>query len=184
MDEYKNSARYRLLREMRWDKDNLAVVRDPKVAVKLGHDCPNSERLDELLDAELERRGQVVEDTHFQDKIYQTLSELSLRLEGYEKQQPGYMYREGWNQALRRVIDVFRATELLMGAPKPAEANMLRGIRLLMGYVENGTSETVSLGQDDATKSFFVRVGKRHYHSSSFSGALEEAMKDLDYKEL
>lgn len=46
----KDAARYRWLRECRWDKSNLCVVTKPKVSVKLGADFPSSERLDSAID--------------------------------------------------------------------------------------------------------------------------------------
>lgn len=44
------AARYAHLREAHWNDSSLAVVVNPKKAVKLGHDCPSGERLDTLLD--------------------------------------------------------------------------------------------------------------------------------------
>jgi hypothetical protein len=46
-----DAARYRWLRRQDWDSGALAVVADPKAAVKLGHDCPSRERLDDAIDA-------------------------------------------------------------------------------------------------------------------------------------
>lgn len=56
------------------------------------------------------------------------------------------------------------------------DAARLAGLRELMGYVEDGSSTTVKLFQDDATKSFFVKVGRKVYFDSSFKGAIDEAM--------
>lgn len=58
------------------------------------------------------------------------------------------------------------------------DAARLNGLRELMGYVEDGSSDTVKLFQDDATKSFFVTVGKKDYYSTSFKGAIDEALSE------
>lgn len=47
----KDAERYRWLREQYWNDGALCVVATPKVAVKLGHDCPSLERLDAAIDA-------------------------------------------------------------------------------------------------------------------------------------
>lgn len=47
----KDAERYRWLRAQNWNDGLLAVVADPKDAVKLGHDCPSLARLDEQIDA-------------------------------------------------------------------------------------------------------------------------------------
>jgi len=48
---HKDAERYRWLRAQRWNDGHLAVVRNPKDAIKLGHDSPCMERLDEYIDA-------------------------------------------------------------------------------------------------------------------------------------
>lgn len=47
----RDAERYRWLRAQCWNQSSLCVVAQPKVAVKLGHDCPSFERLDEAIDA-------------------------------------------------------------------------------------------------------------------------------------
>lgn len=50
--ELVDAARYRWLRQQHWfDGPALAVVANPKSAVKLGHDMPTLERLDAAIDA-------------------------------------------------------------------------------------------------------------------------------------
>ncbi len=51
----------------------------------------------------------------------------------------------------------------------------LHNLRRLMGYVENGTSQTVKIFQDDATKEFFVTNGKdkEYVHALSLEMALD-----------
>lgn len=46
-----DAERYRWLRAQHWDSGQLAVVRNPNRAVKLGHDCPSLDRLDAAIDA-------------------------------------------------------------------------------------------------------------------------------------
>lgn len=48
LDQY--AARYAYLRDTHWESHPLCVVSDPKNSVKLGHDCPSGQRLDELID--------------------------------------------------------------------------------------------------------------------------------------
>ena len=54
----RDAERYRWLREQFWLSSPLAVVRDPKAAVKPGYDCPSLARLDAAIDAaRLSRKG-------------------------------------------------------------------------------------------------------------------------------
>ena len=46
----KNAERYQKLRAMHWSESPMCVVVNPKESVKLGHDCPCGDRLDEMLD--------------------------------------------------------------------------------------------------------------------------------------
>lgn len=64
---------------------------------------------------------------------------------------------------------------------------LYKGLRRLMGYVENGSSTSVKLSQDDATRDFFVTVGSDvprvrrqapYWFGSSLDQALEKAIKD------
>jgi hypothetical protein len=47
------------------------------------------------------------------------------------------------------------------------------------GYVENGSDTTVSLGQDDATRTWVLRVGKHLFYGSSPTSVLEAAVNEL-----
>ena len=47
----KDAERYRWLRGQHWNESEIAVVRHPKKAVKLGFDCPSEGRLDCAIDA-------------------------------------------------------------------------------------------------------------------------------------
>lgn len=46
----RDAARYRWLRAQHWDSGPLAVVRNPKDAVKLGYEAPSGDRLDAAID--------------------------------------------------------------------------------------------------------------------------------------
>lgn len=45
-------------------------------------------------------------------------------------------------------------------------------LRELLGYVANGTSESVTICQDDATNGWGLRVGKRAFYAESLDGVL------------
>ncbi|QIG76532.1 hypothetical protein EVC27_007 [Rhizobium phage RHph_I1_6] len=54
-------------------------------------------------------------------------------------------------------------------------------LRILCGYVENGSDTAVKVYQDDATKEWIVRVGindTRTYHSHSFENVFALAFED------
>lgn len=52
-DLRRDAERYRWLRVQHWSDSPLAVVVNPKTAIKLGHDAPSHERLDAAIDAEV-----------------------------------------------------------------------------------------------------------------------------------
>lgn len=66
-----DAKRYRWLREQDWDTGPLAVVRDPKLAVKWGHDLPSRARLDEAIDAAIKAP------TKFSGRKVPTIEEMS-----------------------------------------------------------------------------------------------------------
>lgn len=62
------------------------------------------------------------------------------------------------------------------------DADLLRQMRECCGFVENGTSEPVTICQDDATKEWGITVGaqsdfskRRRYHSTSFHQVIRVA---------
>ena len=59
------------------------------------------------------------------------------------------------------------------------DADRLKGLRELCGYVEDGSSQTIRITQDDATNDWIIQWnGKAGWvFSSSFNGAIDEAMK-------
>lgn len=55
------------------------------------------------------------------------------------------------------------------------EAAMWRKLIGLAGYWQNGSETLVTLAQDDATRTCFLKVGKATYYGNSFAAALSEA---------
>ena len=53
----------------------------------------------------------------------------------------------------------------------------LSHLRELMGYVQNGSDETVSLFQDDATMDYMLRVGKKTYWGHSLENVIAKAFE-------
>ena len=53
----------------------------------------------------------------------------------------------------------------------------LSHLRELMGYVQNGSEETVSLFQDDATMDFMLHVGNKTYWGLSLENVIEKAFE-------
>lgn len=49
----------------------------------------------------------------------------------------------------------------------------LKILREIMGYVEDGSNDTVRIWQDDVTKDFFIVRGKRLFFSSSLDHCFE-----------
>ena len=66
----------------------------------------------------------------------------------------------------------------------------LAKLRALLGYVEDGSDTSVTIGQDDATKTFYLRIGRPSdpwtkvyhmgplYHRGSLKGVIDAAFKD------
>lgn len=54
-----DAERYRWLRGQHWYDNTIVAVRFPKDAVKLGHDAPSGERLDELIDDAMRHNAEV-----------------------------------------------------------------------------------------------------------------------------
>ena len=77
---------------------------------------------------------------------------------------------------------------------KPVETiekyyRLLVELRYLCGFVENGTSDSISISQDDATYEWVCGVGvgrdKKYYHGNSFFSAIEKAVaanKFIEFK--
>lgn len=55
----------------------------------------------------------------------------------------------------------------------------LRKLRHLMGWVEDGSTTTVALSQDDATKDFILKVGDRTFYDTSFERVIDRAALSL-----
>ncbi len=57
-------------------------------------------------------------------------------------------------------------------------------LKICLGYVENGTSASVSISQDDSTKEFIVTVGNKLYFGTSLNIALMEAATDNQQEDI
>ena len=61
----------------------------------------------------------------------------------------------------------------------------LAKLRALLGYVEDGSDRPVTIGQDDATMTFYLRIGRpsdpwtKVYYTGSLKGTIDAAFKDL-----
>lgn len=53
-------------------------------------------------------------------------------------------------------------------------------IRALCGYVENGSDTQITISQDDATKEWWVKVGKTGYHGPDLRTAVAVAYRQVD----
>lgn len=53
-------------------------------------------------------------------------------------------------------------------------------LKRLMGYVENGTETVVKMYQVDATRWYFIELGKTSYSDSTLLGALSKALADCE----
>lgn len=49
----RDAERYRWLRKQNWFDSDIAVVRSPNESIKIGYDCPSTERLDDYIDNEM-----------------------------------------------------------------------------------------------------------------------------------
>lgn len=65
------------------------------------------------------------------------------------------------------------------------DADLLASLRRLCGYVENGSSESIGISQDDATNEWVLRIGPsmsprvRHFHARSFHQVIRIAADDM-----
>lgn len=63
-----------------------------------------------------------------------------------------------------------------------SDSDRLAAIRVAMGYVENGTGDSVTIFQDDVTKTYHVKAGSTVCWDYTFSGVLDklrDAMEKL-----
>jgi hypothetical protein len=58
-----------------------------------------------------------------------------------------------------------------------AKADAFDKLRDLVGYVENGSFDTVTLSMDDATRTIHARVDNRHYWANSLIELIDKATK-------
>ena len=99
--------------------------------------------------------------------------EAVLTLAGLD--QNPYLWRDLLTSA-RKEVTVMDAQKSSIATGDAAYENLRR----CCGYVQNGSQTTVTIGQDDATNTFHVKVGSRAYWGESLSQALEKAAGDLE----
>lgn len=77
---------------------------------------------------------------------------------------------------------VEQKSAISMPTPGDVAIRRLKALRWALGYIEAGGGDYVTIGQDDATKDFSMRVGNRrdYYHGSSLEGLLDEVAKAMD----
>lgn len=68
------------------------------------------------------------------------------------------------------------AASLKLQPDSEKNAGRLDGLRKMMGHVQDGSDTAVLLYQDDATRSYIVHVGDRHYWGESFGIAIDNAI--------
>ena len=71
--------------------------------------------------------------------------------------------------------DIKEMAQELLTARKAVQT--LNSLRELIGYAQNGSDETVSLFQDDATMDYMLRVGKKTYWGLSLENVIEKAFE-------
>ena len=89
------------------------------------------------------------------------------------------------DELLHEIVD---AGEMFWGDPEVQEMALelltarkavqtLESLRKLMGYVQNGSDETVSLFQDDATMDFMLHVGNKTYWGNYLEQVIDKAFE-------
>ena len=63
---------------------------------------------------------------------------------------------------------------LLTAAEALACTRRLRAIRRLCGYVQDGSAQTVKIFEDDATRTFHIKVNNRSWWGNSFEEVLDK----------
>lgn len=56
------------------------------------------------------------------------------------------------------------------------DSRRFKNLRHLMGYVQDGSQDSVTLFQDDATSDYFVKVGKQSFFGTSLNEAIDKAI--------
>ena len=55
------------------------------------------------------------------------------------------------------------------------DAALLKHLQAALGYVANGTSQSVTIFQDDATREWVLMAGKKMFSDSSLTGVIAQA---------
>lgn len=99
---------------------------------------------------------------------------------GVERQQnPNLRSHADWcelGKALKAESDKAVANHRLTQLEE--KATLFDTLRALMGYVQNGTGQTVRIFQDDATNTYHVSAGDKTYWGESLKIAIGKAAAD------
>ena len=79
---------------------------------------------------------------------------------------------QDYDSAYTTLGDIKELAQELLSTRKTLES-----LRELMGYVQNGSEETVYLFQDDATMDYMLRVGEKTYWGHSLENVIEKAFE-------
>ena len=58
------------------------------------------------------------------------------------------------------------------------DSERLAWIRQLMGYVQDGSQQAVTIFQDEATNTFHLKAGNREYWANTFEQVIDNASHD------
>jgi thymidine kinase len=102
-----------------------------------------------------------------------------------------YVLSQSDIDTLRGLRDAFIAENIIAAQKIVNDADLLEQLRQVCGYVENGSSQYVTIGQDDATREWGINVGtdhrmekRRHYSGTSFHQAIRAAAaKEIEVEE-
>lgn len=56
------------------------------------------------------------------------------------------------------------------------EAQYFKTLRAFMGYVENGSSCSVKMFQDDATRKYHLHIGQKSFYGASLNDCINKAV--------
>lgn len=57
-----------------------------------------------------------------------------------------------------------------------ADALNFKMLRAFMGYIENGSAQTIKLFQDDATREYFLKIGLDCFTGASLQDCINKAV--------
>lgn len=95
-------------------------------------------------------------------------------------------FAEAWFSKARPIDDCEMSdayAAMLAAAPTPTapadvarDAERLKGIRRLCGFIQNGTDTVVKIFEDDATREWVMKVGTQTFYAPTFTSVLDAAI--------